>query len=141
MVERDVVVAKVGVIDRCFQRIADVHGARGATLLPIDVEDITVLSLTRAAQAAIDLGAHIVSTEGYGLPSSVAETFSLLAQHGVIAPELADRLRGMVGFRNIAVHDYQTIDPRIVESIVQTRLDDLRTFAAVVARRFGVAVA
>jgi hypothetical protein len=31
-------------------------------------EDITVLNLTRAAQAAIDLAAHVVATKGYGLP-------------------------------------------------------------------------
>lgn len=136
MVERDVVLAKVAVIDRCLQRIADVHGPRAATLLPVDVDDITVLSLTRAAQAAIDLAAHVASTEGYGLPTSLAETFSLLAGHGVIPPQLADRLRKMVGFRNIAVHDYQTIDPKIVDSIVRNHLDDLRQFATAVAARF-----
>lgn len=32
----------------------------------------------------------------------------------------------MVGFRNIAVHDYQAINLDIVESIVKTRLDDFR---------------
>jgi uncharacterized protein YutE (UPF0331/DUF86 family) len=139
MVERDVVLAKISVIDRCLQRIADVRGPRGAALLPIDVEDITVLSITRAAQAAIDLGAHVASTEGYGLPTSVAETFSLLANNGVIPHDLADRLRKMVGFRNIAVHNYQTIEPAIVESIIRTHLADLQPFAAMVARRFGVA--
>ena len=138
MVERDVVLAKIAVIDRCLSRIAEVRGGRGGALLPLDVEDITVLSLTRAAQAAIDLAAHVVATEGYGLPSGVAETFSLLEQHGVLEASLAGRLRKMVGFRNLAIHDYQTIDPAILESIVTTRLDDLRTFAAAVAERFGV---
>ena len=75
------------------------------------VERDVVLSLTRAAQATIDLAAHVVATEGYGLPGAVGEAFSLLEQHAVIEPVLADRLRKMVGFRNIAVHDYQTIDP------------------------------
>ncbi len=136
MVERDVVLAKVGVIDRCLQRIEEVRGPRAATLTPIDIEDITVLNLTRAAQAAMDLASHVVSTEGYGLPTSVSEAFTLLAQHGIIPVDLADRLRKMVGFRNIAIHNYQTIDPGIVQSIVQTRLDDLRAFAATVAQWF-----
>lgn len=138
MVERDVVLAKIGAIDRCLQRIEEVRGARAGSLTPLDIEDITVLNLTRAAQAAMDLASHVVSTEAYGLPTSVSEAFTLLAQHGVIATDLADRLRKMVGFRNIAIHDYQTIDSRIVDSIVQTRLDDLRTFAATVAVRFNV---
>ena len=138
MVERDVVLAKIGAIDRCLQRIEEVRGARAGSLTPLDIEEITVLNLTRAAQAAMDLASHVVSTEAYGLPTSVSEAFTLLAQHGVIATDLADRLRKMVGFRNIAIHDYQTIDSRIVDSIVQTRLDDLRTFAATVAVRFNV---
>jgi predicted nucleotidyltransferase len=62
----------------------------------------------------------------------------LLEQHGVLEAALSGRLRKMVGFRNLAVHDYQTIDRTILESIVTTRLDDLRAFAAAVAQRFGV---
>lgn len=43
----------------------------------------------------------------------------------------------MVGFRNIAVHEYQTLDPAIVARIVEERLDDLRAFTGRVAERFG----
>jgi uncharacterized protein YutE (UPF0331/DUF86 family) len=43
----------------------------------------------------------------------------------------------MVGFRNIAIHDYQTLDPRVVEAIVTRHLDDLRDFAARLAQRFA----
>jgi hypothetical protein len=67
MVERDVVLAKVGTIDRCLSRIAAVRSLT-PPLSSIDAEDITVLNLTRAAQAAIDLAAHVIATEGYGLP-------------------------------------------------------------------------
>lgn len=137
MVERDVVLAKIAVIDRCIHRIQHVRGA-AAGLMPIDIEDITVLNLTRAAQAAIDLATHVVSTEAYGLPGDVAESFALLGQHGVIDADLAARLRKMVGFRNIAVHSYQTIDPHIVDHIVESRLGDLQALAAAVAARFGV---
>jgi uncharacterized protein YutE (UPF0331/DUF86 family) len=138
MVERDVVLAKTAAIDRCLNRVRDVRARGSAALSPIDVEDITVINIQRAAQAAIDLAAHVVSTEGYGIPAEVAETFSLLAQHAVIDTELANRLRKMVGFRNIAVHNYQALDPRIIEQIVESRLEDLRTFAAAITARVGM---
>ena len=138
MVERDVVVAKTAAIDRCLNRVRDVRARGGSALSPIDVEDITVINIQRAAQAAIDLAAHVVSTEGYGVPADVAETFSLLAQHAVIDTELASRLRKMVGFRNIAVHNYQSLDPRIIDHVVENRLEDLRTFAAAVTARMGI---
>ena len=137
MVERDVVTAKVATIDRCLQRIAETRTGRSAVLLPIELEDIVVLNLQRAIQASIDLATHVVATEGYALPDSVAALFSVLEERGVVGAPLADRLRRMVGFRNIAIHDYQALNPRIVRAIVTGHVDDLRAFADGVDR-FGV---
>lgn len=135
MVERDVVLAKVATVERCLARIAEVRGRR-AELTALDVEDLTVVNLTRAAQASIDLAAHVVATEALGLPDSLAANFTLLEQHGMLDSALAARLRGMVGFRNIAVHAYQDVDPRVVESIVNHHSDDLRVFARGVVERY-----
>jgi uncharacterized protein YutE (UPF0331/DUF86 family) len=139
MVDPDVVAAKIAVIDRCLARVAEVRGDRRAQLSPVDVDDITALNLQRAVQAGIDLATHVVAAEGYGLPDSTAGTFDLLAEHGVIGRGLAERLRRMVGFRNIAIHDYKTIDPAILESIVQHHLGDLRDCARAVVERFSLA--
>ena len=133
----DVVAAKIATIDRCLQRIVEVRGQRRAALLPVDVDDIVAVNLQRAIQAAIGLAAHVVATEGYGLPDTVAASFSLLETNGVIEGNLADRMRRMVGFRNLAVHDYQVLNPDIIEAIVTRHLDDLRSFAAHMAEQFG----
>jgi uncharacterized protein YutE (UPF0331/DUF86 family) len=139
MVEHDVVLAKAGAVDACLQRIADVRGAeRAATMRPIDVEEIVVLNLQRACQAVIDLAAHVVATEGYGLIGDLAEAFTLLEKHAVIEGALARRMRAMVGFRNIAVHQYQAVDRAIVESIVEHHLDDLRSFVIRILDHFAV---
>jgi uncharacterized protein YutE (UPF0331/DUF86 family) len=138
VVDRDVVAARVATIDRCLQRIAEVRGERRAALLPVDVEDIVLLNVRRAVQAAIDLATHVVGTEGYGLPDSVAASFTLLEGQGIIDASLAERLRRMVGFRNIAVHNYQALDPAIVEAIVTRHLDELREFCARIIQRFGL---
>jgi len=37
-------------------------------------------------------------------------------------------LRDMVGFRNLLVHGYDTVDPAIVREVVETRLGDLEAF-------------
>jgi uncharacterized protein YutE (UPF0331/DUF86 family) len=138
VVDRDVVLARIATIDRCLQRIAVTRGERRATLLPIEAEDIELLNLQRAVQAAIELATHVVASEGYGLPDSVAASFTLLEREGVLEPELSERLRKMVGFRNIAIHNYQALDPRIVESILTRHLDDLRAFSARIVRHFGL---
>lgn len=138
MVDRDVVTAKIATIDRCLQRIGHTRAERREVLLPVEIEDIIVLNLQRAVQAAVDLATHVVTAEGYGLPDSVAAFFPVLERHGVIGSQLGERLRKMVGFRNIAVHEYEALDPEIVEAIVVHHLDDLRAFATSVVRRFAL---
>ncbi len=135
MVEREVAIAKIAALDHCLQRIAEARDpARG--LRPADAEDIVVLNLQRAVQAVIDLAAHVVATEGYGLPDQLAENFTLLEKEEVLGPDLAARLRKMVGFRNIAVHEYDAIDLEIVEAIIASHLGDLREFAARIVEHF-----
>ena len=60
------------------------------------------------------------------------ESFSLLERSGAIPVDLSSRLQRMIGFRNIAVHQYQTLDLDILESVIHTNLDDLVTFAEAV---------
>ena len=139
MVERDIVLAKVSSIDRALARIEEARSSLPGQLRPIDVEDIIVLHIQRAAQAAIDLAAHVVSTEGFGLPARIAESFTLLENNGVIDRELAARMRAMTGFRNIAVHQYEILDPNIVAAIVAKHLVDVRAFAQQILIRFGIA--
>lgn len=57
------------------------------------------------------------------------------ACEGAIDASLALRLRRMVGFRNVAVHDYQRLSLDIVRSIVRERLDDFLEFTAVLLRQ------
>ena len=136
--DRDLVLAKVETLDRCLARIADVSGAAGASLRPIDAQDITILNLQRAVQAMIDLAAHAVASEGLGLPDSLGASFTLLEHGGLIDAELAERMRRMTGFRNVAVHEYRRIDPALLGAIVRERLGDLRAFAARMLERAGL---
>ena len=137
MVEPDVARAKVAAIERHLARIREVRSRR-QNLFPVDREELTVLNLFAAVQACIDLAAHVVSSEGYGLPGTQAEAFTLLEKHGVVDPALAADLRRMAGFRNVVVHRYAEIDPVAVDRIVEKHLDDLRRFAVTVSAAFDL---
>ncbi len=54
----------------------------------------------------------------------------MLPDSGVVDADTAIRMQAMVGFRNIAVHNYLKLDLDIVRSILSSRLDDFRRFAA-----------
>ena len=137
MVERDVVLAKAATVERCLARVAEVRARPAGALLPVDIDDIVVLNVTRAVQATADLAAHVVAAEGYGLPDSLAASFTLLESHGVIDAELATKMRQAMGFRNVAVHAYEAVDPRIVEAIASHRIEDLRRFAARMVAKYA----
>ncbi len=130
----DPVLAKLASIRRCVQRVRDVTHGDPARIVELDVQDIVVLNLQRAIQAAIDLAAHILSHRNWGLPDSLKAHFTILMQHKVIEPPLCAQLEAMVGFRNIAVHDYQALDPAILQRIVAERLPDLESFCGAVSR-------
>jgi len=139
MTDADVVLAKIATMERCRARILEIQSpTRQPQLLPVDVEDLLAVNLQRAAQAAIDLAMHVVSSEGLGVPTELAEGFTLLAKQGVIDEELAGQLRRMVGFRNIAVHQYHALDLAIMLAIAEKHLGDLHTFAARILDHIGL---
>jgi uncharacterized protein YutE (UPF0331/DUF86 family) len=136
MVDRDLVLAKVETLERSLGRIDSARTRTG--LGALDRQDIIVLNLQRAVQAMLDLAAHVVAREGLGVPDELAASFELLKRAGILDADLAERMRRMTGFRNVAVHEYRTLDPAVVESIVRERLGDLRAFAKLVLERFGI---
>lgn len=125
----DVALAKLATIERCLGRIRDVTAGNPDAVDDLNTEDIVVLNLQRAIQAAIHLAAHLIAGRRWGLPDSLKAHFAILASHGVIDAELSERLQAMAGFRNIAVHDYERIDRAVLKSILRTRLVDLEAFA------------
>jgi uncharacterized protein YutE (UPF0331/DUF86 family) len=136
MVDRDILLAKIASIRKCLDRIRKVTGGAAESLNDQDVQDIFVLNLQRAVQAAIDLAAHLVADEKIGLPANLKENFTLLESKQIIDTLLSRRLQAMVGFRNIAVHDYQQLDLSILKSILEHRLGHLDTFVQVATERF-----
>lgn len=136
MPDRDVMLAKVAMIQRCLRRIKETTDLKPESLDDIDKQDIFILNLQRAIQAAIDLATHIIASEGLGLSDTIKGNFTLLKNAGIINEELACRMESMVGFRNIAVHDYQVIDIDILKSILTKHLKDIEDFYTTVLLYF-----
>ena len=124
----DVIVNKAANIERCIQRVLDVYGGAPSALDDLTKQDSIILNLQRACEASIDLAMHIVSRKRLGVPQSSRDAFELLAKADLISEELMVSLKGMVGFRNIAVHNYQAMKLEVVVHIIEGRLQDLKTF-------------
>ena len=87
------------------------------------------LNIQRACQAAQDLANRMIRTHQLGLPQNARESFLLLADAKLITPDLAATLISMVGFRNIAVHEYQRLNIAILRAIIEKHLADLLRFS------------
>ena len=83
--------------------------------------------LLEAIQIVIDVSCYLVSRDNLGAPSSYGECIELLQQAGYIDDSLADILLGMVGLRNILVHEYIHVDVQRLYSLLD-RIDDFSAF-------------
>ncbi|HEY3424278.1 MAG TPA: DUF86 domain-containing protein [Negativicutes bacterium] len=128
----DVIYNKVQIIERCLQRIYEEYDNDSENLNNYTKQDSIILNIQRACEAAIDLAMHIIAERRLGLPQNSRDAFILLCTGGLIDNTLSVRMQAMVGFRNIAVHDYQAVNLVIVKMIIEKHLDDLRRFMAVV---------
>ena len=84
------------------------------------------------SDSLLDMGQHLIRRERLGVPQSARDVFALLAQGGWITPALAEGLKRMVGFRNIAVHDYKALQLPITVAIIEKHLDEFLQYSQAV---------
>lgn len=131
----DILVNKAAAIERSVRRVREEHAGDDRNLLENQTrQDAILLNLQRACETSIDAAMHVVRVRRLGVPQETREAFELLEKAGVIDPDLSDRLKRMVGFRNVAIHEYQKLNLDIVRSIVIERLDDFLDFARILLR-------
>ncbi|WP_449258315.1 type VII toxin-antitoxin system HepT family RNase toxin [Chlorobium limicola] len=97
-----------------------------------DAQDIVSVNLTRAVQICVDIANHVLSESDLPSPLTMGQSFDLLQELGVIDQELCVSMKKAVGFRNLAVHNYDTIDWAIVHAIARHHLCDFKAFARAV---------
>jgi len=127
-----VLVLKAASIERCLKRIAEDYGNDFA--VDLTKQDAVILNLQRTCQLAIDMAGHIVRVKKMGVPDSNTGSFKLLQKAEIISESLARRMESMIGFRNIAIHEYQELDLEIVEGIINSRLGAFREFTELVLK-------
>jgi uncharacterized protein YutE (UPF0331/DUF86 family) len=126
----DVLLQKTATIRRCVQRAREERAAAGeAFSTDFTHQDASLLNLFRACESAIDLANHMVRLHQLGVPAWSAQAFEMLGRSGKIPPNLSERMSRMVGFRNLAIHEYEKIDMDLVESLFDGPMEDLLEFA------------
>ena len=129
MVNPNIVKAKISHIEKGLQRL---KLKQNITLDAFknnpDLQDIILHNLQLSIQGCIDIASHIISDEGWIVPGTLTGLFDILTEHEVISGELNERLKKMVGFRNIIIHEYEDIDLDIVYMILTKNIGDIYLF-------------
>ncbi len=132
----DALAQKAARMRRCVERAREEHALATDFLTDYSRQDAAVLNIQRACDLAIDMANMVISYENWGLPRSAKDVFSVLQERGVLSANLSGSLQNMVGFRNIAVHEYETLNLAILEIVIAKKLDDLLGCAGVLLNRF-----
>lgn len=132
--DQDVVRGRCGEIEQALDRLTRIRaGGRDAFLADPDARDIACYRLLLAIEAALALCYHVSARRLKQVPDDYAGCFAGLAAGGLIPTDLSARLQQMARFRNLLVHVYWHIDYGRVFDVLETDLDDLRTFSATIA--------
>lgn len=129
MENKAVIINKFDSIERCIKRIKEEYENNPKNLEDYRRMDAIVLNLQRACEVTTDIAMYVISTRRLGTPQTKKEAFELLEQNKLISKQICDNMKKMVGFRNIAIHDYKQIDEDILRDVIENHLNDLTEFA------------
>ncbi len=131
----DVILNKAASIERCLRRITEEHAGDRQNLVANQTkQDAIILNLQRACETSIDLAMYVISRRRLGLPQESRDAFALLQTASMLPADLATRMQHMVGFRNVAVHEYTRLNLDIVHTIITKHLDDFRQFSSAIVK-------
>jgi uncharacterized protein YutE (UPF0331/DUF86 family) len=130
----DVILNKTEIIKRCIRRTKEEYDCNPKNLENYTKQDSITLNIQRACEAVIDLGMHVIAERSLGIPQTSRDTFEILQDNRIISTEMCERLKAMIGFRNIAIHNYQRLNLKIIQAIIEKDLKDLLFFTDVILK-------
>lgn len=131
----DLVHGKLRLIDETVDNLAsvgevDADRLRADPILCAAVERL----VTRAVDLAVSANSHVVAALMHEPPQTYRASFQMMATVGALTPELADRISGSAGLRNLIVHLYGELDLDRLAAAVPMLVADYRDYVAHVAR-------
>lgn len=130
----NVLINKAASIERCIKRIKEEYSNFDDLSKNQTRQDAIILNLQRAAETAIDMGTRVIRLRHLGVPQTSRDVFILLQNAKIIDDALSLKMQKMVGFRNIAIHEYSALNLEIVRAIIEHHLNDLSEFSKIILK-------
>lgn len=135
MVDRDVLSARLSALEGYLAELRDFRErSREEFVQEPALHDLAERYLHLACEAVADAAHHVIADEGFRQPEGYKDAVEVLREEGLLEDDLAERLEGWMGFRQVLVHVYLKIDHERTWRAIQEDLGDLQEFAAAMAR-------
>lgn len=133
MTNINLVLKKLSIVEEHASRVlsrcpATLPEFENSTLL----QDAISLSLLVMIQEALDIAFHICADEKWQLPASNAESFEILAQHGVLTAAVALEMVKLASMRNRIAHGYASVVPVRLWNELPGGLDACKRFCTAI---------
>jgi uncharacterized protein YutE (UPF0331/DUF86 family) len=139
LVDHDLILSKASSLRRHLGRVREKSSIDFQTFSSdLDCQESILFNLQMAVQNCIDIAAHIVSEEGFGVPGSTSELFYLLEENGYLDPKTTETMVRSVGFRNLVVHEYGKLELNQVFEVTQEGTKDLDGFLVTILNKLGI---
>jgi len=97
------------------------------------VQSMVERNLQLAIEVVISVCEQVIASLALPTPDSGRAALQTLADAGVILPALASELQQAVGFRNIIVHQYTSIDYDLIYDAPQNDLGSIEAFLSAIS--------
>jgi len=140
MVDRTLILRKLSMLEEYLKQIAE-YRSISTEQYANDWKSQRIIerTLQMMVETCIDIAGHIISDMKYRIPTSYADSFSVLAENRIVDNNLSQSLVKMAKFRNVVVHDYDRVDAEIVIGILRRNLDDFKKYKDAVVKLIKMA--
>jgi uncharacterized protein YutE (UPF0331/DUF86 family) len=139
-VDKDLILAKAGSVKSHLNRVLEKRNVDLESFIKdIDRQESILFNIQTAVQNCIDIAAHIISEESFGVPGSTTEMLYILGKNGYLDNDLTRKMVKAVGFRNLIVHEYGKIELEQAYEIAQNDINDLNEYLKAIFKKLGLA--
>jgi len=139
LVDKDLILAKAGSVKSHLNRVLEKRNVDLDNFIKdIDRQESILFNIQTAVQNCIDIAAHIISEESFGVPGSITEMLYILEKNGYLDNDLTQKMVKAVGFRNLIVHEYGKIELEQVYAIAQDDINDLNEYLKAIIKKLGL---
>ena len=129
LVDKTVVEKKLNHLKHGIEKLKAMDFTMERVLEDEDIQDMIDRRMQVAIENCIDIATHLAAAMELPRREYASDIFLLLGKNEIISKKLAEKFIGVVGLRNILVHEYADIDYKLAYSNLADKLEDLKQFA------------